>query len=157
MTAVTTDTDKDKVRFMKYVQKEENGCWRFTGARGISGYCNFFYNGTCMLAHRASLLVFGKVKKLTPGLQVAHSCPNRNCVNPDHLSEKTSSQNNGIDKREHKKDLSGERCHFSKLTWASVEEIRTTPNMNRKSLAEHYGVCVATISAILSGKTWKKE
>jgi len=146
--------DKSQERFMRYVKKE-NDCWKWLGSKAITGYCNFFYKGKTYLAHRASLLIFNKVKQLAPGLQVAHSCPNKDCVNPDHLSEKTRSENNGTDKRRHKMDLSGERCHFSKLTWEQVDKIRKVKCSN-KLLADIYSVTSSTIASIRRNKTWIK-
>ena len=148
------EADKDQERFLKYVKKEENGCWRWTGSRAITGYCNFFYKGTTWLAHRASLLVFKKVKQLTPGMQVGHTCRNRDCVCPDHLVERTKEQNNGEDKRRDGVDNGGERNHFAKLTKEAVEEIRAT-DKPLKELAEHYQVTTSCISCIKRNKTWK--
>jgi hypothetical protein len=145
----------DQKRFLSYVKKDD-GCWRWTGSKSCTGYCNVFYHGRVWLAHRASLIIFGKVKELTPGLQVSHSCRNRDCVNPDHLSEKTRSQNNGADKIAHGVDCSGEKCHFSKLDWEKVNAIRES-STKRKELAALYGVSTSCISSILRGKTWKKE
>lgn len=149
-----SDTTKDQKRFLSYVQKDDNGCWRWCGSKAITGYGNFFYNGSVFLAHRASLIVFGRVKQLTPGLQVSHSCGNRDCVSPDHLSEKTRSENNNEDKKAHGKDLSGDKCHFSKLNWEKVSEIKSSEK-KRKELAEIYGVSQSCISSIIRGKTWK--
>ena len=150
--------DKDKERFLKYVEKKEDGCWCWRGARAITGYGNFFYKGTVYLAHRASYLIFGKALALTNGLQVGHSCRNRECVNPAHLSEKTREDNNGPDKRAHGVDQSGERCHLAKLTWESVREIRTRvcDGIKIKDLAQRYGVSSSAISAIIRNKTWKE-
>jgi len=145
----------DQKRFLSYVKKEENGCWRWTGSRAVTGYCNFFYKAKTMLAHRASLLIFGKVKELTPGLHVSHSCMNRDCVAPDHLTEKTQSENNGADKKRQGKDNSGERCHFSKLDWTKVCSIRNS-TQKVKELAEKYGVSCSCISSIRKNKTWVK-
>jgi len=150
-----TELSKDQKRFLTYVQKDDNGCWRWCGSKAITGYGNFFYNGTVWLAHRASLIIFDRVKQLTPGLQVSHSCGNRDCVSPDHLSEKTKSENNGADKKQHGKDLSGDKCHFSKLNWQKVSEIRLS-DQKPKQLAETYGVTQSCISSILLGKTWKQ-
>ena len=157
-TPVYMETDKDQERFLKYVRKDEgsNPCWRWIGSLAITGYGNFYYKGCVMLAHRASLLIFGRVKTLTPGLQACHSCGNRNCVSPFHLSEKTKSENNGADKKRDGKDNSGTRCHFSKLDWDKVSEIRSS-NLKASELAQTYNVSVSCISSILRNKTWKLE
>lgn len=154
---MSEDLSKDQKRFLSYVQKDEStGCWRWIGSKACTGYSNFFYNGRVWLAHRASLLIFGKVKELTPGLQVSHSCGTRECTNPDHLNEKTPSENNGADKKQHGKDLSGDKCHFSKLNWQKISEIRLS-DQKPKQLAETYGVSQSCISSILRGKTWKTK
>ena len=156
-----TELTSDQERFMSYVQKDEtSGCWRWTGSKAITGYCNFFYRQTTFLAHRASLLVFERVKELTPGLNVSHSCRNRDCVNPDHLSQKTKSENNGPDKVRDGVDNSGERCHFSKLDWSKVKEIRLKKSQDNtirlKKLSQEYGVSTNCISSVLRCKTWKE-
>jgi hypothetical protein len=76
-------------------------------------------------------------------------------VAPDHLSEKTKSENNGTDKRTHGVDNSGERCHFSKLNGEKLSEIRKS-DQKPKVLAEKYGVTQSCISSILRCKTWVK-
>jgi hypothetical protein len=152
-----TELTKDQERFLSYVQKDESsGCWRWTGSKAITGYCNFYYKGTVYLAHRASLLILGRVKELTPGLNVSHSCRNRDCVCPDHLSEKTRSENNGTDKKRDGTDNSGTKCHFSKLDWTKVSEIRAS-NKTVKALSQTYDVSTSCISSILKNKTWKLE
>lgn len=147
---------KDQERFLSYVDKDDAGCWKWHGSIANTGYANFYYKGKVFLAHRASLLIFNKVTHLTPGLQVSHSCGNRDCVAPDHLSEKTRSENNGVDKRAHGRDCSGTKCHFSKLDWEKVEAIRTSLK-KRKELASVYNVSNSCISSILRNKTWIKR
>lgn len=149
----------DQKRFLSYVEKDEtSGCWLWTGHRAITGYCNFFYRGKTFLAHRASLLIFKKVTELTAGLSVSHSCRNRNCVNPAHLSEKTASENNGADKVRDGVDKSGEKCHFATLNWEKVAAIRQLkadePKIHLKKIAEKYGVTASCISSIVRNKTW---
>lgn len=151
-----TELIKDQERFLKYVDKRDDGCWIWTGSVAVTGYANFYYKGRVMLSHRASLLIFDRVKSLTPGLQVSHSCGNRNCVSPSHLSEKTPSENNGADKKAHGKDNAGSKCHFSKLDWDKVSEIRAS-NLKIKDLSKTYGVSNSCISSILKNKTWKLE
>jgi hypothetical protein len=76
-------------------------------------------------------------------------------VAPDHLSEKTRSENNSTDKKTHGVDCSGERCHFSKLDWTKVSDIRKS-DKKIKQLSEMYGVSRSCIYGVIRNKTWKE-
>jgi hypothetical protein len=147
--------EQDRLRFEKYVQKEDKGCWRWTGGSDIKKYGIFFFNGKTAFAHRVALLIYEKIKQLTPGLQVRHSCNETSCVNPEHLSEGTREQN-AADKVSHGTSLRGTRCHFAKLDWQKVSEIRrkASEGIKRKKLSEDYGVSPGTIGSILKNKSW---
>ena len=142
----------DLTRFLSYIEKKGD-CWWWKGGKDIKGYGVFWYKGKTQFAHRISLLLHNKVKDFKEGLQVLHSCRTTSCVNPDHLSEGTREQNSA-DKHRDGTSLVGERCHFSKLTWEKVKEIRAKTT-SRKELAEEYGVSLATISSIINNKSWK--
>jgi hypothetical protein len=70
-------------RLLKFVIKNENGCWEFTGRINKKGYGRFSLNGKVTLAHTASYRIHKGVIK--NGYTVDHLCRNRKCVNPDHL------------------------------------------------------------------------
>jgi hypothetical protein len=145
---------EDRQRFEKYLIKSES-CWRWTGGKDIKNYGIFFYKGKTQFAHRVSLLIYDKIKQLTPGLQVRHSCGQTSCVNPDHLSEGTRQQN-AADKVGHGTSLRGNRCHFAKLDWTKISVIRqkSVEGIKRKQMAEEYGVSSGTIGSILRNKSW---
>jgi len=145
---------EDRQRFEKYLIKTE-GCWNWIGGRDIKGYGVFFFKGKTQFAHRVSLLVYDKIKQFTPGLQVRHSCGESSCVNPDHLSEGTREQN-AADKIVHGTSLRGNRCHFAKLDWQKVSEIRrkSDEGIKRKILSLDYGVSPGTIASIIKNKSW---
>lgn len=139
-------------RFMSYVDKKEDGCWVWIGGTDVKGYGIFWYKGKTQFAHRVSLLLHNRVKELNPEKQVLHSCKSKGCVNPDHLSEGTREENSA-DKIRDGTVLRGSKCHFSKLTWDKVDEIRQSSQTVRE-IAQMYKVADTTIRLIIKGKTW---
>ncbi|WP_366001547.1 HNH endonuclease signature motif containing protein [Sphingomonas sp.] len=67
-------------------------CWNWSAAVGSRGYGNFGWKaGRSVNAHKAAyLLTKGDVPD---GMVVMHSCDNRRCCNPAHLSVGTYSDN----------------------------------------------------------------
>jgi hypothetical protein len=75
----------------KVNKKETNECWEWTGARNSKGYGSLSINAVRWVAHRYSYTISkGEIPK---GLIIMHSCDNTKCVNPNHLSAGTHSDN----------------------------------------------------------------
>lgn len=77
-------------RWLKFVQKSEDGCWLWTGNTNNGGYGIFWYNDRTGLAHRWS---YEHHKGPLGALYVDHLCRTRLCVNPDHLEKVTAREN----------------------------------------------------------------
>lgn len=132
-------------RFFKYVSKDADGCWRWTGKRGRYG---FVRTGTMVggdrrteLAHRVSWKMnFGPIPD---GMLVCHTCDNGHCVNPAHLFL-GSPQDNVRDMMKKKRGIVGSLNPRAKLTDSDVALIRAS-SLPAKALAASYGVAVTTI------------
>jgi hypothetical protein len=93
------------------------------------------------------------------GLDVLHHCDNPPCFNPRHLFVGTD-QDNKNDQKAKGRVRSGTKVNFARLTDEQVKEIRAlyqpkTRWLDKRILAEQYGVSETTIYDLLKGKTWK--
>lgn len=127
------------------------GCWIWTGAKSKCGYGYATMDGVYMSAHRASYQLYkGRIEK---GQHIQHSCDNRICVNPDHLTAGTR-QENIQDMVNKGRQARGEKNCNAKLTAAQILEIQAD---TRKlvDIAKDYGVTHASISFIKSRRIWR--
>lgn len=78
--------------FMEKIYFEPNcGCWLWGGSTNYDGYGRVTINRRVRSAHRVAYAVFkGPVPS---NLEVDHRCFTRCCVNPDHLTLATRSEN----------------------------------------------------------------
>jgi DNA-binding NarL/FixJ family response regulator len=83
---------RDLVRFEAKVSKDAAGCWLWRAGTKGGGYGAFWLHGALRGAHRASLYLYKGAPLDTP-LDAMHSCDTPGCVNPDHLSYGTRTQN----------------------------------------------------------------
>lgn len=128
-------------------------CWVWTAAL-YRGYGVFAPIGTkTVLAHRLSWrFAFG-----APKACVLHKCDNRRCVRPSHLFEGTRLDNN-LDKKAKQRQCRGETRPLSKLTDASVEQMRSdwaSGDYTQRELGERYGVCQPIVSRTVRGQRWR--
>lgn len=86
----TNKSDKEALeRLLAKVEKTDS-CWLFSGAT-VRGYGQIRFKGKTCLAHRVSFQLHkGEIPK---NKELLHSCDVPNCVNPDHLSVGTRSDN----------------------------------------------------------------
>lgn len=86
----------------------------------------------------------------------AHSCGNRSCSNPKHISWKTPTENMH-DKLEHGTQLMGEGIYCSKLKEQDVKQIKLLLEEGHtvRRVAALFDVSVGTVSDIKLMKTWR--
>jgi hypothetical protein len=143
-------------RFWEKVIKSD-GCWEWTSATWGSGYGFFWVGGVKRneYAHRLSW-EWANWQPVPEGMVVMHSCDNKKCVNPAHLSIGTN-QDNKADSVRKRRHAFGERNGGGgKLTRSDADAIRASKGvLRRKELATRYGVHEGTIKSIWSGRTWR--
>lgn len=143
-----------KNRFWKSVRKTDS-CWLWTGSQDTRGYGQIVICGILQSPHRLSWVIHHG--RIPYGLHVLHKCDVRLCVNPEHLFVGTNTDNIK-DKMAKQRHRFGENHNKAKLTEEEVLEIRNSyvpPPSNKILLAKKYGVCQASIHAILIRKTWR--
>lgn len=148
-------------RFWRQVRKT-SGCWEWMGkAKDPRGYGQIGLGGKGAkqeLVHRFSYQLHkGPIPE---GLVVMHACDNPRCVNPDHLSVGTPSENirDAVRKGRWKAIPPlhiGEKQHSSKLTAEKVLYMRANPQIPTKQFCEEYGCAPSSIRKARAGLSWK--
>lgn len=134
----------------------EGECIEWAGCLSGDGYGTVTIGGIQKAAHRVAWEKHN-MQIIPKGMWVLHKCDNPKCVNPEHLYVGTAKQNTAdCIVRGRRNTPQGSGRPNSKLTESDVAEIRGRCGSERVGvLADRYHVSDATISMILSGKTWK--
>lgn len=147
-------------RFWRYVHKTD-GCWLWTGgSKNQKGYGQIGLGGKGakhVLVHRLSYTMHKG--EIPDGMLVMHSCDNPSCVNPEHLSVGTQSQNILEAFAKGRKNavpphVFGEACGASKISEAVAISILASKEPT-KVLMERFGVSKSIIQRLRAGHTWK--
>ena len=141
-------------RLMKYVVKGDTH-WYWSGAKNKGKYGIIWFDGKPGTTHRLSYRTF--VGNIPDSKCVLHACGVRWCIKPSHLYLGTNKDNSN-DRIRDGNNAQGERHGRSKLTWKSVQEIRSKYDSGKfiqLQLSKMYGVSGPVISQIVNGKIWK--
>lgn len=159
VTTWNTSGQRQKSAEQRFSEKHTKGesCWLWQSAFSTRGYGVFYLSKDrpVVLAHRLAL-----EKKLGrpigQGMMAMHSCDNPACVNPDHLSEGSNSDNM-MDASRKGRIARGERNGGGgKLTADQARAIYESKGVVGCVItARQYGVSSQTVKAIRSGKIWQ--
>lgn len=133
----------------------EDACWPWTGNCCWHGY------GVAVVGRPKTTKAHREAYRLTQGeipqgKLVMHSCDNRPCCNPAHLSLGTIADNTA-DKVAKGRQTRGSRVNTAKLTEAYVLVLRGLSNdgVPIRVLAKKSGVSEKTARLAVRGLTWK--
>ena len=113
--------DTASSRFAKFTNIRLGQCWNWTGS-GRERYGTIRINGKTLSAHRVSYCLF--VGPIPKNLMILHSCDNKSCVNPNHLSVGTHEENMRQVKERITKQYS-DICKRGHSDWTSNGKNRT--------------------------------
>jgi hypothetical protein len=125
--------------------------WPF-GKYSENGYGAIYYEARNRCVHRVVLIkVTGEDP---PGMDAAHSCNVRHCINRNHLSWKTRLANTH-DKFVHGTMTRGQGCWKNVFSEEQVLEIVGLLGVvSQRKIAARYGVTQQGISDIATGRNW---
>jgi hypothetical protein len=124
-------------------------------------YVPFHWRGAAhvVMAHRV-VYMHARRTVLPDELEVNHRNGRKQDNRPENLAAVTAKENMAHSVRElgNSHGAHGERHHAAKLTWDAVQEIRAAVREGRATqiaLCRQFGVAPATVSQIVSGRTWR--
>ena len=154
-------TDSLKARFSAKTIKADSGCIIWTGAVSRNGYGKFRLPDGPQDAHVVAWRLANGGISVPVGSLIMHACDCRLCVNPEHLSTGTSSDNMTDAHRDGRGEefvSRGEDRPNAVLTEALVISLRAeyaSGSISGRKLAEKHGISYEAVKSMLQRKTWK--
>lgn len=130
-------------------------CWVWTGTIGNNGYGRMSVNCKYHSVHRLSYLIAHG--EINDKLLVIHSCDNKPCVNPKHLSQDVHAEN-ARQAMERGRVCARDRNGMARLSESDVEAIRVTYEhalVTQDEIARAYGIGNPQVSRIINHKSWR--
>ncbi len=127
-------------------------CWEWAGCRFNTGYGCIAVDNKQLGTHRLVWEMHNGVK-IPEGLLVRHSCDNRSCCNPYHLSIGTV-QDNSDDMVSRNRQAQCQEHGRAKITDEEARQI-VDSSEPYSVLAKRYGLSKASICRLKTGRGWR--
>lgn len=152
-------TNKELTRLTSKLIVSQTGCWEYQGGLNAQGYGYFWLRGQTVYAHRAMAYHHGLLSSPKDGFKdIRHSCDNRKCCNPEHLSV-GGALLNAKDRTMRNRGAKGESSGASKLKEHQVLEILQCVSklgMSHRATASKFGVSKRAVTMIVTGQSWNE-
>lgn len=147
-----------------YLIDPKTNCWIWQRAKSAAGYGQLqdwnleTKKQKTMYAHRVSFTHYTGIE-VPDGKDLMHSCDNRACINPDHLSIGTRRDNMADckNKNRHHHGLKATLAHGKRKLYpfqvAAIRNLRLS-GMKNKDIAKNFNISKETISGINTGRSW---
>lgn len=154
-------SDALRERFWRNVDATGSGCWEWRAGTFTNGYGQFRVGAQKVKAHRFAYL--DRKGSIPDGLIVMHSCDNRLCCNPEHLSVGTHGDNaadrdaKGRGRTNPPPGRPGELNPSAKADRTTVAVVRALRENGRtlKSIGEQFGLSQSQVRNIVTGRCWR--
>lgn len=137
----------------------ESACVEWQGCKSKTGYGKVKIQGRLMDSHVAAWRIAHSGDSVPVGLVVMHSCDNRACVNPFHLSLGTQSENmKDCSKRCRMNTVKGADHQSSVLTDEVVRQMRSlwdAGKLSQRKIAQMFNVGYSVARAALERRSWR--
>jgi len=152
---------------LAYTQKDENGCLIYLGVASGSGvniYPQCSINNKTWYVHR--YIAFSELEDhefiaiaFDKDIVVMHNCDNSLCINPEHLTIGTRSQNlldaYARGRRNHE-GVNNPRAKLSEEDVIVIRRLYKEGNLNQSEIARLLGVAISTVNHACLGYNWSK-
>jgi hypothetical protein len=135
---------------MQHANHQGDDCLIWPFSVTTPGYGSFSYKNQKYLSHRFMCELANGAPPTAEHL-AAHSCGNRRCVNPGHLSWKTHAGNQ-LDRRTHGTN-NKTRTKLNKLQASQIRQLKGIETTIET--AARYGITESNVRLIQEGITWK--
>jgi hypothetical protein len=162
--------ERDKIGFTKVIERVTKNSTKFqdplTGIEHIiwkndksqdpnAKPYKISYFGIKVPIHRASYMVYRKIKSIEEGKVVRHKCLYKHCISHKCLEIGTV-QDNANDRRRDNTTKKGEENNFTKITQQLATQIKQTKGIGTsQQRSKFFDVSIGIISSIDRGNSWK--